>query len=117
MKLLQGKDTIAVQELDEMSKKMFYHLVKAVVDIEQKIMMVDAEMHADEEVVLLEEHESLQSNLWGINLYPAKFGTPEFIEFDSIINIRGSDGNFSRGVENIKIQNIVRSIVDHFVRA
>lgn len=47
MKIVQEK--ISVAELKDMSKKMFGGLVKAVVDIEKKIMVVDAGMHADEE--------------------------------------------------------------------
>ena len=38
------KDKISLQELEKMSHKMFGRLVKAVVDIEQEIMVVDAEL-------------------------------------------------------------------------
>jgi hypothetical protein len=79
---------------------MFESLVKAVVDIEKQIMIVDAEMHADQEEVLLEQRSD-QYNLWGINLHPDFFGTDEFIEFDSMINIRSSQGNRSRGIEKM----------------
>lgn len=54
---------ISVGEFTEMSKKMASNLVKAVVDIEQGFMAVDAEMHSDLERLLLEEHESKQDNL------------------------------------------------------
>ena len=57
-----------------------------------------------------------QSNLWGINLHPDKYGTPEFVVFDSIINLRPSQGNRSRSVENIEIQKKIRSIVDRLVK-
>jgi len=53
MKLLEQKITVA--ELEEMAKKMFHHLVKAVVDIEQGLMVVDAQLHSDEEEFLLEQ--------------------------------------------------------------
>ena len=56
-------------------------------------------MHADEEELLLESG-SKQADLWGINLYPERFGTDEFVEFDSMINIRPRQQNMSRGVEN-----------------
>ena len=92
MKLVTEK--ISLDELKIMSQKMYQELVKVVVDIEKEIMMVDAEMHADEESVLLEEHGSIQNNLWGINLYPDLIGD-DWIEFDSIINIRPLDKNRS----------------------
>jgi len=40
-----------------------------VLDIHKKIMVVDAELHSDEEAYLL-AHGSKQQDLWGINLYP-----------------------------------------------
>lgn len=108
---------ISRAELQKMTDKIFGKFVKAVIDIEQKIMYVDADLHADEERILLEEHESEQKNLWGINLYPDKWGTPEFIEFDSMINIRPSMGNRSRSVDDPKIQELIRKLILKLVRA
>ena len=115
MKLIKDNEIISVDELKLMSVKMFESLVKAVVDIEKQVMIVDAEMHADQEEVLLEQG-SEQYNLWGINLHPDFFGTDEFIEFDSMINIRSSQGNRSRSVESVATQKVIRLLVDKFVR-
>jgi hypothetical protein len=52
-----------------MAQDMFGDLVKAVVDIARDMMAVDAELHADEEALLI-ERGSDQAELWGINLYP-----------------------------------------------
>ncbi|MGD0284598.1 MAG: DUF5674 family protein [Candidatus Saccharimonadales bacterium] len=103
-------DTISISELAEMSKAMYGDLVKAVVDINLGILVVDAEMHADEEEYLL-ENGSKQNSLWGINLYPAKFGTDEFIEFDSMINIRPRQNNRSRGVDNDEVKQQIIAVV------
>lgn len=115
MKIVRDKITVA--ELKIMSEKMFEKLVKAVVDIEQEIMVVDAGMHVDEEFLLLEECDSQQEHLWGINLYPYKFGTHEFVVFDSMINLRPSQGNRSRGVENPEIQQKIIKVVAKLVEA
>ena len=49
---------------------MFDDLVNAVVEIEKEtLLVVDAELHSDEEELLLEQ-ASRQEDLWGINLYP-----------------------------------------------
>jgi hypothetical protein len=61
------------------------------------------------------EDGSEQQDLWGINLYPEKFGTADFIEFDSMINIRPSWGNRGRSVENLDIQKSISTIVNHLV--
>jgi len=108
------KDKIYLTELLEMSKKMHQMLVKAVVDIEQQIMVVDAELHADEEELLL-EHGSNQESLWGINLYPHKINSDNWIEFDSMINLRPSWGNSSRSVEDVKIQQKILTTVNKLV--
>lgn len=113
MKVIQ--DHITVAELSVMSKKMFNNLVKAVIDIEKKMMVVDAEFHADQEQFILEEYGSEQENVWGINLHPIHFGTENFIEFDSMINVRPSWGNTTRGVDDLKIQERIKSIVQQLV--
>jgi hypothetical protein len=108
------RKTIAISTLEEMAQSMFGDLVKAVVDVERGIMAVGGEMHADEEALLLDEG-SPQPSLWGINLYPAQFGTPRFIEFDSVINIRPRQGNRTRSVDDASVRAAVTSIVDRLV--
>ncbi len=114
MKVLDKGNKILIGELKLMSENMFGDLVKAVVDIEKEIMVVDAELHADQEKVLL-ENGSLQENLWGINLYPDDFQDEDFIEFDSMINLRPSWGNLSRGVDDENIQKKIIEIVSEIV--
>lgn len=108
------RKTIAVSSLQKMAEGMFGNLVKAVVDVEQGIMAVDAEMHADEEALLLGEG-SQQSSLWGINLHPAQFGTTRFIEFDSVINIRPRQGNRTRSVNDASARAAITTIVERLV--
>lgn len=96
-----------------MTEKMFGNLVKAVVDVEREIMAVDAELHADEEQLLL-ENGSKQENLWGINIYP-EIKDDNWIEFDSMINLRPSRGNRSRGVENEEIRKKIIAIISKLI--
>jgi hypothetical protein len=108
------RTAIALSTLEEMADSMFGNLVKAVVDVEQGIMAVGGEMHADEEALLLGDG-SPQTSLWGINLYPAQFGTPRFVEFDSVINIRPRQGNRTRSVDDASVRAAVMSIVERSV--
>ena len=105
-------DKIPIAELNEMAKNMFGNLVKAVVDIDKKIMVVDGELHADEEVLLL-QNGSIQKNIWGINIYPEE--KENFIEFDSMINIRPSMGNKTRGVDDEVLRNLILQIVNDLI--
>ena len=101
--------TLSIDELTEMAKAGFGDLVKAVVDIEREIIALDAELHSDLEAVLLEDG-SQQRNLWGINFYPDIKGD-DFLEFDSMINMRPSQGNMSRGVDSEAIRNKIKVII------
>lgn len=97
-----------------MAVKSFGNLVKAVVDVDKKIMAIDAGLHADLEAFLLDKGSD-QNNLWGINLYPDLEGE-EFVEFDSMINLRPGGGNMTRGVDNPAIQEKIRVIVNSLVK-
>lgn len=104
-------NNITIKELNSMANDMFGELVKAVVDIKQGKIALDAEMHADLEQRMIEDGSN-QQDLWGINLYPQKYGTDSFIEFDSMINIRPQQNNRSRGVEDEATRKIIVDIVN-----
>ena len=93
----------------EMQTHYFGDMVKGVVDVVGRKIALDAEMHADLETLLLQEG-SQQKNLWGFNLYP-EMKEDDFLEFDSLINIRPNQGNRSRGVEDPAIQQTIREII------
>lgn len=105
---------ISLTDLKEVARERFGDMVKAVVDIERKIMAIGGEMHADEEAEML-ENGSKQENLWGINLYPADFGKENFIEYDSMINIRPKQNNRSRDVEDDKKRWRIISVVKELI--
>jgi hypothetical protein len=88
------KDKISINEIKEMTERMFGNLVKAVVDVEKEIIAEEA---------LLLAKGSKQKDLWGINLYP-DIKDDDWIEFDSMINLKPSQGNRTRGVDDEKIR-------------
>jgi hypothetical protein len=113
MRTVDRNNVITVDELSKMAEDMFGDLVKAVVDIVRGMMVVDAELHSDEEALLI-ANGSDQNDLWGINLYPGLEGD-DFVEFDSMINLRPSRGNRSRGVEDPAIREHILRIVNDLV--
>ncbi|MFH1540479.1 MAG: DUF5674 family protein [Elusimicrobiota bacterium] len=108
MKIIEVK--IKKSELIEKYLNCFKTIIKAVVDIEKKIISVDAELHADLEALLL-ENGSKQENLWGINLYPFKEKT-DFVEYTALINIRPSQNNRSMEIESAEIREKIKIIID-----
>jgi hypothetical protein len=107
-------ESITLEELKKMAEERFGNMVKAVIDLSQEIMALDAELHADEEALLL-EHGSRQEDLWGINLYP-EIPEDEWVEFDSMINLRPSQGNRTRGVDSHEIRQKIIKIVNKRVK-
>lgn len=108
-------ETITLDELKLMADSMFGDMVKAVVDVDREVIAVNAELHSDLEAKLL-ENGSQQKHLWGINFYPDIQGD-DFLEFDSMINMRPSQGNMSRGVDNEEVRMKISGIVDKKVKA
>ncbi|NQT75007.1 MAG: hypothetical protein HQ566_00635 [Candidatus Omnitrophica bacterium] len=102
-------ETLSLDELKQMATDTFGDMVKAVIDVDRGLIAVDAELHSDLEALLLEDG-SKQKNLWGINFYPEIQGMG-FIEFDSMINMRPSQGNRSRGIENEESRRKIIEIV------
>jgi len=108
------REPIRVAALAAMAPRMFGDLVKAVVDVDRGVMAIDGELHADEEAMLLADG-SRQAALWGINLRPGSFGSPELVEFDSMINLRPGAGNRSRGVDDPALRDRVIAVVARLV--
>ncbi|OGS02741.1 MAG: hypothetical protein A2339_00380 [Elusimicrobia bacterium RIFOXYB12_FULL_50_12] len=102
-------DEIRLEELKQIASGLFGNMLKAVVDVKHELIAVDAELHSDLEAFLLKEG-SLQEDVWGINIYPELPGV-DFVEFDSLINIRPSQGNKIRGIEDERIKLKILGIV------
>ncbi len=112
VQIVAGQITVA--ELSAMAEATFGDLVKAVADVRRGLLAVDAGMHSDLEALLLDAGSS-QADLWGINLYPAEHGTPGFLEFDSMINLRPGQGNRTRSVEDPAIRAAIAELVGRVV--
>lgn len=103
------REPIHRSHLARLAREQFGDMIKAVVDIRREVMAVGAELHADDEALLLDDG-SEQRDLWGINLYPDD-PSEGWIEFDSMINVRPSEGNRSRGVENESTRERIVAVV------
>ena len=112
MQILQ--QPISRKELSTIAGNTFGDMVKCVADVKLNLLAIDADLHADLERMLLESG-SAQEDLWGFNLWVEEDGD-DFVEFDSLINIRSWQGNPSRDVLNPDIREAIRSIVKQFIR-
>ncbi len=89
-------------------------MVKGVVDVERGLLAIDADLHADLERMLLEDG-SRQDDVWGINLWFEDDGE-DFVEFDSMINVRPRQGNRSRSVEDPALCQQITEIVQKWIQ-
>lgn len=114
MRMVTENAPISKAELRGLAACRFGEMVKAVVDLERAVMLLDVEMHADAEAELL-AGGSQQRALWGINLYPDVRGS-DWLEFDSMINLRPSSGNRTRGVDDAVTRASIASLVEKLVQ-
>ena len=108
------KEGITREELRVLAREQYGDIIKAVVDVEQNIMGVGGELHVDIQSLLIEKEHSRGDTTWGINLYLDKTGQ-DFIEFDSMVNLKPASGNRSRSVEDPVLRERIRSVVDTLV--
>ena len=106
-------EPISQARLREMAAESFGDMVKAVVDTNQRLLALGGGLHSDEEAALLAQG-SVQADLWGINIYPEQ-PRSEWVEFDSMINIRPRLGNRSRSVKDTAVQQLILEIVDSLI--
>ena len=70
-------------------------------------------MHADEETFLL-DRGARQEDLWSINRYPDE-PMPDFVEFDSMINVRPGQHNRSRSVDDPDRRRAILALVERLI--
>jgi hypothetical protein len=102
-----------LSDVATLAQEQFGVMIKATVDVEREVVALGGELHSDEEALLLEDG-SKQSQLWGINIYPGKSGA-DWIEFDSMINVRPSQNNRSRSVESHEIRERILQIMSKMI--
>ncbi len=108
------KNKISRDELRALAHEQYGDIIKAAVDVAQEIMGVGGELHVDIQSALIEKENSRGDTTWGINLYLDKTGD-EFIEFDSMINLKPLLGNRTRGIESEEIRGKIKEIVNKLV--
>ena len=113
MRRVTEAETISLDEIRTLAAGRFGDMIKGVADLARGVLLLDADLHADQEAVLLEEG-SKQQDLWGINLYPDISGE-DWLEFDSMINLRPSFGNRSRGVDDPATRAAIAALVARVV--
>lgn len=103
-------ENITVDELREIAKEFYINMIKGVVDIEKEVVAFGGEYHIDANRKLT-DLGSEQKDVWGFNI---SFDQPKetWIEYISLINIRPLAGNKRMEVEDEKIRENMKRIIN-----
>lgn len=113
MKIVVVKNQITWDEVKKLAEESYGDMVKAVADINQSVLAIGGEMHADAEQLLL-EHGSRQDDLWGFNIYPKAEGE-KILEYVSFINIRPKLGNRSQEIISQEIKDKIKELIGKII--
>jgi hypothetical protein len=102
------------EEFQKIADHIFGNMLKAVVDVKREVVAIDAELHVDLAEFLV-ENGSTGNDLWGINIYPA-MSRDDWLEYDSMVNLKPQLGNRSRDVEDPIVRAKIRKILERYVR-
>jgi hypothetical protein len=105
------RERISLERVRAQAVATFGDMVKVVVDVRRGVCAMGGELHADAEALLLEDG-SAQQDVWGANiLMDAPVG--QNVEYTSMINIRPSQGNRSRAIQDPGIREAVHTVLAH----
>jgi hypothetical protein len=87
--------------------RIYEDIVKAVVDIEQGFMAVEAEWHSELLTELIDTEGSNGNDVWGLNLR-----LDRTIHYTSLINIKPHTSQRSVDIEDEKLKKQMKAVVD-----
>lgn len=92
----------------KLARKEYPNYIKITVDLEQKVVAIGGEYHADAEKILLEQYQSQQKNLWagGYNIETKTFDT------NALINMRSQDNPSSEVLDPNTREKILALVND-----
>jgi hypothetical protein len=104
------REPATVEQVRQMGEAFGGALIKLAVDVARGILAGGGELHADCERALLEDG-GRQEDIWGADWYSS---TRE-VGFESLINIRPRQQNFTLELQNPSLRDQVEAIVRHLL--
>ena len=104
--LLIIRQAVTREQIEQMLEQFDSNFIKLAVDVDREILAGGGELHADCEQALL-ENNSQQADIWGADWHPET----RTVTFESIINIRPRQQNFSMEVQDPTLRSRIEQIV------
>ena len=110
MNIVIVKDALPIAKIREIAKEFYTDMIKGAADVEKEIIALGGEYHIDASELLV-KNGSRQNNIWGFNVV---FDKPRdsWLEYTALINIKPARGNRGMFIEDEKIRDKIRKIVD-----
>jgi hypothetical protein len=100
------REPATVEQISQMEEAFAGLMIKLAVDVARGILAGGGALHADCEQALLEDG-SRQEDVWGADWYPQT----RTVGFESLINIRPRQRNFSFEIQDPALREQVEAIV------
>lgn len=104
--ILVVRETASPEQIAQMAEEFGSNFIKLAVDVSREILAGGGELHADCEQALLEDG-SQQVDVWGADWHPET----RSVTFESLINIRPRQQNFSMEVQDSGLRSRIEVIV------
>jgi len=108
--IITKNEPFTKKEIEQL-KEQFDLYIKTVIDIHNKICSAGCDRHFESEQILLQKG-SKQEHLWGGGVDIAS----KTIDFNSFINIRPSQKNFSNEIQDEKIREKFKKLSEYFFK-
>ena len=106
--IITKNDSFTKAEIEKL-KEFFDVYIKTVIDIEKKICSAGSDRHFESEKILLDKG-SKQSDLWGGGIDVET----RIVDYNSFINIRPSDNNRDRYIQDPHTQKKFKELSEYF---
>lgn len=107
------KNKISQGELMKIAQEGYVSLVKAVVDIERKIVALGGEWHSEGQEELIKNGSSSKGT-WGVNIFMGKPKETR-IEFVALMNLKPFYGHRSMEITDELLKQKIQKIIDQLI--
>ena len=100
------REVVTPEQINQMTEQFGSNFIKLAVDVNREILAGGGELHSDCEQALLEDG-SQQVDVWGADWHPESRN----VTFESIINMRPQQQNFSMEVQDLTLRSRIEKVV------
>ena len=106
------KAPLTQKQIKELTANFIEDMIKVAVDTREEVLAAGCSLHADAEQILIKAG-SQQKDIWGANYFPFK-KKGNRLEYSALMNIRPRQDNPSQLIQDRRIRDKVKNIMEHY---